>query len=147
MKEINEFKGEYRWLSNFWPCSVAFEGVEYPSVEHAFVAAKTTKESTRKVIKNLKTAAEAKRLGRSLKLRDDWDSIKLSIMKELIAYKFTKNYVLKDKLMETDKAQLIEGNTWNDTYWGVCNGIGYNHLGKILMSTREILIFEQDIPF
>jgi len=80
---------------------------------------------------------EAKSIGRTVLLRDDWEKIKNKVMYDIVKDKFTRNTLLKYKLIETGNAQLIEGNTWNDTYWGVCCGKGLNVLGNILMGIRN----------
>lgn len=133
---IKEFQKEYRFLSNFWPCKVTFEGEEYPSVEHAYQAAKnpSMKEEIRKVEK----PGAAKRLGRQGKLRPNWEEIKYKIMYDLVKQKFTCNQGLKIKLLITGEQELQEGNNWGDVYWGVDlrTGEGENNLGKILMLIR-----------
>lgn len=135
--KIDSFRGEYRWLSNFWPCDIEFDGVIYPSVEHAYVASKTTDKSIREKVLACKTAGDAKRLGRSFTLRDDWDEVKLKFMENFVYQKFTKNRDLSAKLVATKGSVIEEGNTWGDTFWGVCGGKGKNHLGKILMDIRD----------
>lgn len=132
---IDSFQGEYRWLSNFEPVDVVYEGELYPSVEHAYVAAKTLDRETRKSIALLATAGAAKRAGRSLTLRSDWDRVKLKVMEELIRQKFM-HVRLRRLLMSTVGMAIVEGNTWGDTFWGVCNGIGENHLGRIIEKVR-----------
>lgn len=138
-KKITKFFDEYRFLSNFWPCDVEFNGIIYPSVEHAYQAQKTTDIQTRINISKMKTAGEVKTYGKTLPVRCDWDDIKFQIMEDLVHQKFFNNYKLKGLLMATDDAKLVEGNTWGDVYWGVCNGVGENNLGKILMKVREEL--------
>ena len=138
VKIIDSFHGEYAFLSNYYDSPIFYDGILYPTVEHAFQAAKTTVFIQRIIIANKKTPGQAKCAGRKVTLRDNWDDIKLYIMKELIILKFT-NPKLKSALLNTKDAELIERNTWNDTYWGICNGIGENHLGKILMEVRETL--------
>ena len=138
VKIIDSFHGEYAFLSNYYDSPIFYDGILYPTVEHAFQAAKTTVFIHRIIIANKKTPGQAKCAGRKVTLRDNWDDIKLYIMKELIILKFT-NPKLKSALLNTKDAELIERNTWNDTYWGICNGIGENHLGKILMEVREML--------
>jgi len=133
--EITRFFGEYRWLSNFWPCVVVLDGVEYPSVENAYQAAKTTSPSERVVFETC-AAGQSKRLGKSVTLRADWDDVKVSIMKYLIAQKFS-NPELAEKLAKTGDADIIEGNNWGDTFWGVCNGKGLNTLGHLIMDQRD----------
>lgn len=138
VKIIDSFHGEYAFLSNYYDSPIFYDGILYPTVEHAFQAAKTTVFIQRIIIANKKTPGQAKCAGRKVTLRDNWDDIKLYIMKELIILKFT-NPKLKSALLNTKDAELIERNTWNDTYWRICNGIGENHLGKILMEVREML--------
>lgn len=80
---------------------------------------------------------EAKKLGRKVALREDWDKIKLDVMKKVLEMKFLQNPDIKQKLIDTGDSELVEGNWWNDTFWGVCRGEGENHLGKLLMELRE----------
>jgi N-glycosidase YbiA len=133
---INSFTNEYRFLSNFWPCDIHYESMLYPSVEHAYQAAKTLDIKKRCEISILPTPGQAKRAGKKVVLRPDWEKVKLSIMEELIQQKF-ENDDLRKKLQETFPKDLIEGNTWGDIYWGVCDGKGENHLGKLLMNLRD----------
>ena len=85
--KIDSFRGEYRWLSNFWPCDIEFDGVVYPSVEHAYVASKTSDKNIRDKVLACKTAGDAKRLGRSFTLRGDWDEVKVGFMKNFVYQK------------------------------------------------------------
>jgi len=137
--KIDAFQGEYRFLSNFWPAEVEFEGRKYPSVEHAYQAAKSLDPADRERIAALKTPAEAKAAGRALKVRPDWDTAKFDVMERCVLYKFSNHPELKQKLLDTGDAELIEGNTWGDRIWGVYQGEGENRLGKILMKVREQL--------
>ena len=137
--KITQFIGKYRFLSNFWKCSVEMGHVIYPSVEHAYQAAKTLIKEERNAIKNADAPGKVKRLGQSVTLRPNWEKIKILIMKKLVREKF-KEPNLRIKLLRTSPAKLIEGNWWNDTFWGVCKGIGQNHLGKILMEIRNEII-------
>jgi len=137
MNKIGSFSGEYRFLSNFWMVPIPFENVWYPSVEHAYQAAKTLDAAEKTLIKNASTASEAKRLGKHVKIRPDWESVKIDYMKYLVWYKFSMYPEMGKKLLDTKDAELVEGNTWNDTFWGVCNGLGQNWLGKILMEVRD----------
>lgn len=136
---IDSFKGEYRFLSNFWECEIIYEDISYPSVEHAYQAAKAVDSQVKKKIATASTPGKAKREGQKAIKVLDWDNKKFSIMKTLVTYKFTTHEDLKQKLLETGEQQLIEGNTWKDVYWGVCDGIGDNNLGKILMEIRDNL--------
>lgn len=137
--EIDIFKGSYYFLSNYYESPLIYDGISYPTVEHAFQAAKTLDFNKRQEIANQSTQGKAKRMGRHVQLRGDWENIKDSIMEELIIQKFTKHSYLKQQLLKTEDKRLIEGNDWNDTYWGVCDGIGENHLGRILMEVRGML--------
>jgi len=138
---ITSFYGEHRFLSNFFMIPVTLDGVEYPSTEHAFQAAKTLDSKEREKVRKAPTCGKAKRMGRTVTLRADWDQIRLGIMKDLVRQKFSaKTYPdMAEKLLATGEAVLVEGNTWRDTFWGVCDGKGENHLGKILMEVREEL--------
>lgn len=136
--EINEFQGKYRFLSNFWLVEVEFEGLVYPSVEHAYQAAKTTHLLGREIIRSQSSPGKAKRVGREVPIRPDWEDVKLDIMEELVRDKF-EHEGLRKELLATGNAKLVEGNWWHDTFWGVCDGEGQNHLGKILMKVRKEL--------
>lgn len=136
MNKIDSFKGPYRFLSNFYPAEVELDGVKYPSVEHAYQARKTNVRVEREIILNAKKASQAKALGQSVTKIEEWDEIKVDVMKELIRKKFY-NKVLRAELLDTGDAELSEGNWWNDTFWGVCKGRGKNMLGKILMEVRK----------
>ena len=131
------FKDEYRWLSNFWPATVKFDGDTYSSVEHAYQAAKYPKEERHKFL--VITAANAKRFGKMAILPSGWDENKEKLMLQLVREKFNNNAELKQKLIDTGDAYLEETNWWKDTFWGVCNGDGQNVLGKILMKVRKEL--------
>lgn len=133
---IDSFRGDFGFLSNFYEMSIWIDGEKYPSVEHAYQAAKTNDPTTKKLIREAKTPAIAKKLGQSCQLVQGWDSKKIVIMRELIKKKF-ENPLLRALLLATEDAQLIEGNTWNDRFWGVCRGVGSNWLGKILMEVRK----------
>jgi N-glycosidase YbiA len=135
---ISEFKGPFRFLSNFWNVEVTLDGVKYPTVEHAYQAAKTSPEN-RVPFLNCERPGEAKRLGRKVPMRSDWESVKLDVMYQLVKEKFASNPILNRWLQNTGTQTLVEGNTWGDCFWGVCNGKGENHLGKILMRVREEL--------
>ena len=135
---IDSFQGEHRWLSNFWLVDVKLEGTTFKSVEHAYMAAKTTDTSLREKIRSFDTPGQAKRFCKTITLRHDWEQVKLSIMRDLLTQKF-QDTVLASKLLATGDEELIEGNTWGDTFWGVCRGVGQNHLGRLLMDIRETL--------
>ena len=140
---IGPFVKDWRWLSNFYEAEVTFEEKTYPTVEHAYQAAKTIDLEDREFIRQLKTPVEAKRYGGKIKLRGDWAYIRLSIMKELLKQKFTPESKLERKLNKTKDMELIEFNVWHDNYWGwcMCNNCKektkFNRLGKLLMDVRK----------
>jgi len=138
MKIIKEFQGEYRWLSNFWPARVVFDGIRFTSVETAYVAAKTEDREERKRISKM-SPGDAKRYGKTIE-PVGWEGRKFEVMLELLRLKFSsQNPVLRNKLIATKNTLLEEGNRWNDIVWGVSlhNGVGANHLGRLLMQVRS----------
>lgn len=82
------------------------------------------------------TPTQAKRIGRRIELRSDWEDIKIKVMYLVVREKFKQNEELQTLLLDTGDTYLEEGNNWNDRTWGVVNGIGTNYLGKILMKVR-----------
>lgn len=138
MTVIDRFDGtKYRFLSNFYMAPVLWEGITYPSSEHAYQAAKTLDPIARRLLANLETAGEVKRAGRRVKMREDWDDVKISVMEDIVRLKFEQHPGLAEKLLSTGDAELIEGNTWGDRFWGVVDGVGENNLGKVLMKVRD----------
>lgn len=135
---IKEFRGKYFFLSNFYNATVVYEGLTYLNNEAAFQSAKTIDMERRKQFCNINPST-AKHKGRNLSLRHNWESIKCEIMYDIVKDKFTRHPDLKAKLLATNNEELVEGNTWGDTYWGVCNGRGKNVLGAILMDIRNDL--------
>lgn len=116
---------------------VLFDGILYPTAEHAYQAHKTENIEERKQIAKLSTPGKAKRYSKSVKLRDNWEQIKIAVMKEAVTSKFERNENLRKLLLETGKETLVEGNNWGDEFWGVYNGKGRNELGQILMLVRK----------
>lgn len=151
---IARFQGAHAFLSNFFPCQVSLPddpSTLFPSTEHAYQAAKTLDIFIRRDFLT-GTAGQAKRLGRVIAMRSDWEEVKLSVMESLLHQKFRKGSDLAIYLERTGDAELIEGNTWGDRYWGMTiaprNGddktfipatlVGQNQLGKLLMKVREM---------
>jgi len=139
---IQEFQGDHRFLSNFWPTLVCFDGEVYPTAEHAYQAAKCRNKTDCTKIRDARTPAQAKRFGRLVPIRADWESIKEEVMETVVQEKFRANSFLQQKLLETKDQELIEGNWWGDRYWGVCRGMGKNRLGIILMRVRSRFLKE-----
>ncbi len=140
VSRIDNFRGEYFFLSNFFSASVEWEGLTYLNSEAAFQAAKVLTMEERLQFVYL-DPSRAKRKGRQVKLRADWEQVKYGIMEEIVRAKFTQNAELGKKLIATGDAELIEGNIWGDTCWGIDlrNGKGSNYLGRILMKVRAEL--------
>lgn len=128
MTKIDNFMGEFRFLSNFWPCLGS-------DTERLYQAAKATNDEDRAKIMAAKGPRDARRLGQKIKMRADWDDVKVPTMRDLIARKFA-DPELREALLATGDAVLIEGNWWGDKFWGVCGGVGKNWLGRLLMCER-----------
>ena len=137
---IKQFNDPNRFLSNFWICNVKYAGETYPSLEHAYQAAKTKDKKARKQIQKCITPGGAKRLGRAVVMRPNWEKINIKVMRKLLYRKF-KYPKLRKRLLATGDLKLQEGNYWNDRFWGVClkTGKGKNWLGKLLMKVRKSL--------
>lgn len=146
MESILQFQEKYRFLSNFWVAPVTWEGITYPSSECAYQAAKSL-DSTVRLLFTTMTPSKAKREGKKIKLREDWEEVKLQVMYEIVLAKFTQNADLKELLLDTGYAYLEEGNYHHDHIWGVCppiTGTGRNELGKILIQVRRELSLDWD---
>lgn len=135
MRKITQFNGDFEFLSNF------HVEPDMSCVEVEYQMSKCAKAEDQYQFVDLSPQA-AKRLGRSVELRSDWELIKVSRMHHLVLSKFQDWIYLRDLLLSTGNAELIEGNIWGDTFWGVCKGVGENHLGKILMQVRSALFIE-----
>lgn len=136
---IKQFQGEHRFLSNFWPCVVYFEGIQYPTIEHAYQAAKFF-PADRAGFLTCGGPGKAKALAKIMLKSQRPNVVKLEVMAHLLRQKFhpTQNPALHELLKATGDAVLEEGNHWGDTFWGVDlrHGHGQNHMGKLLMEVR-----------
>lgn len=135
---MKAFSGDLAFLSNFYPCTFVYRGLTWPSAEAAYQGMKTLDPGERAQFTRM-SPGEAKRAGKDVDLRDDWEQVKLLIMAEILLAKFQQNPDLRKRLLATGTAYLEETNTWGDTYWGVCRGRGDNYLGRLLMSLRARL--------
>lgn len=133
MDAIRQFQGQYWFLSNFYPVP----GSRF-TVEHEFQAAKAAHANERRWVLGAQSPGEAKRRGRRVVLRPDWEEIKVEVMRGFLKGKFSQPD-LREKLLATGDALLEEGNDWGDIYWGTVNGRGRNMLGKLLMEVRRRL--------
>ena len=147
--KIDKFEDNFAFLSNFYECEIEYEGIKYPTNEHAFQAAKTFDIEKRKEIAKAKTPGIAKRMGRQVELRKDWEQVKDQVMLDCIRAKFSTG-IMKQKLISTAPYTLVEGNSWHDNCWGNCTcdkcrrKEGENRLGKILMKVREEILKEEN---
>ena len=136
---IGPFSGKYRFLSNFYPSPLQWRGHTWNTVEHAYQASKTDDPAEREKVRQADTPGRAKRLGQKVRMRPSFEQEKFAVMEEIVDAKFTQNPELRDALLATGDRYLCEFNAWSDILWGVCNGIGENHLGKTLMRVRDRL--------
>ena len=135
---IDKFRGNYWFLSNFYESPIEEENITYPTVEHYFQAQKTLNREEKLKIAKASKPAKAKKMGRKVNLRKDWEDVKIQVMENGLRLKF-QDPTLRKKLLATEDEELVEGNPWGDRYWGVCNGSGKNKLGKLLMKIRKEL--------
>lgn len=142
---IARFDGtDHRFLSNFYRAPITFEGKVYETSEHAYQSAKTSNDDEREQIRADESPAAAKKMGRKVTLRPDWEQVKASIMEDIVRIKFNSRSDLAGRLLATGDKILVEGNTWHDRFFGVCycdkcKGQGKNVLGGVLMKVREEL--------
>jgi len=146
-KSIRRFKYAYDFLSNFYMVPVEFEGILYPSSEHAYQAAKTDDEGTKRFIAGLLKPEQAKSHGKRIKAIPDWNARRIEVMEKVLRAKFSQNPHLAMLLRKTGDAELVEGNFWRDRFWGVYRGEGENNLGKLLMKLRSEMIVSQTTLF
>jgi len=136
---IKGFFGEFAFLGNYHPSEIGMDGISGITVEHVFQAMKAISDKDTRFIVSQASADQAKKAGRYVSIRPDWDQVRLPIMEALVREKFIRHQDLRKKLLATDDTHLEETNHWGDTFWGVCKGIGENHLGKILIKIRSEL--------
>lgn len=144
MNAITYFRGEYGWLSNMYPAYIDYKGIWYQSVERAYQSEKNNRIEWKFTCTSYEyTEGEIKKLSKTIPIREDWETVKLQVMKECLILKFTIPF-FRDKLLSTKGMIIQEGNYWNDRYWGVDlkqnPPVGENHLGILLMEIRDNLI-------
>jgi N-glycosidase YbiA len=144
---IDGFSGEYAFMASAFRCDIEFEGIVYPSLEHAFQAAKTDDLAEREIVRMGKSPAGARMAGKKVTLRHGWDYYRVEVMERLIRLKF-ENPELRAKLLATGDDEIVDANTYHDEYWGKCTcdkhkGYGLNYIGRILMRVRRELREEQ----
>ena len=144
------FKDEYEFLSNHYPSKILHRGTFWLTVEHAYQAAKCKDLELEEEIRKTSSPKEAKRIGKRVQLREDWEEIKVDIMTDLVLCKFTQYEDLRTRLLATGDQHLVETNFWHDNFWGDCvcrkcvDFLGKNILGIILMEIRDFWRGERD---
>jgi ribA/ribD-fused uncharacterized protein len=135
--EVDLFREELFFLSNFYPCQIVVDGIYFPTSEHLYQYLKADNADSRQLVLAQPTPSEAKKItaSQAFTARPDWQAVKLSQMEFVLRHKFSHPELLA-MLLATGDMELVEDNDWDDTYWGVCNGIGENNLGKLLMKIR-----------
>jgi len=139
---------EYGEFSNFAPFSIVLNKKKWPTSEHFFQAQKFIEPKDQEQIRRANSPLLAARLGRDRKkkLRKDWEAVKISIMRQALLAKFTQHEELRQLLLSTGNAALIE-HTENDDYWGDGgDGTGKNMLGRLLVEIRGRLRLEEQTP-
>jgi ribA/ribD-fused uncharacterized protein len=138
---INEFREEYRWLSNFYPCDIELDGIKFKSVENAYMSAKSDNPEWKEYCRT-ELAKDVKEKSKEIELIENWDEIKVKVMKKCLIQKFNQ-FPLKQKLLATENQNIVEGTMWHDTFWGVDLKVdpnyGENMLGRLIMSIRSKL--------
>lgn len=135
--KIAYFSEEFHFLSNFYHAPIQYDNCHWYTTEHAYQAAKTNDPAEKEMIRRAKFPGLAKRLGKSVTMRPDWEEVKTDLMREIVKAKFDQHDSLREMLLATEDLLIEEGNAWGDTFWGVCNGRGLNTLGNILMELRD----------
>lgn len=145
LRMIKEFRGKYRWLSNFVECEVEIDGEKYRTVEHGYQSMKMLDLEKRRQIQSCSTPGRSKRMGQRVMLREDWEDIKVIVMLDLLQQKFSQEK-FRNLLLSTGNKEIVEGNYWHDNFWGVCyceecieSEDGQNVLGKLIMLVRSTL--------
>ena len=142
-QNISAFRGAYDFLSNFYPAPITYNGLVFKNNEAAFQSAKCPERRAEFCCLN---PSEAKRLGRRVKLRNDWERIKDTVMYEICKAKFLQNPDLAERLISTRDFELIEGNNWGDHIWGVCDGYGENRLCISRTSQNGLSAWSLEFP-
>lgn len=141
MIDILEFSGENEWLSNHYVGEdpIYYDNIAFPTVEHAYVYAKTIIPEEQEILlaaSKVLSAKQMKILGKDITLREDWEEIKVPLMLGFTRQKYL-NLTLRQKLLNTEDCLIVEGNWWHDYFWGMCNGKGKNVLGQLIMQVRQ----------
>lgn len=147
-KYVGSFSGDLEFLSNMYKIPIYFNESKYdnfqpdfkvyPSSENLYQALKCKYIKDRELFQNV-DPHKSKRIGKTIEIRSDWDNVRLEAMKLAIDLKF-KNIELGEKLIDLPDGKIIEFNNWGDRFFGICNGEGLDHLGKILRAKKQQII-------
>lgn len=137
---IPEFSPPWECFSNFHPSVLIISGKIYPTVEHAYQASKALSEAEHEWVRTALDARTAKKRGRRVQLRPNFDNMRIPLMRLFVTMKFTMYTDYRQTLIGSGNAIIQEGNWWNDTFWGICRGVGENHLGLLLMEVRDLML-------
>jgi len=140
LSDIDRFRGDHHFLSNFYVREMVVDSKTFATNEHFFQASKARDDAWFEVIRTCPSAGDSKHLGHEVPMRPDWEEIKNDIMLKGLRIKFSLPD-MREKLLATGDRVLVEGNTWHDQYWGRCDcsnhgGEGLNWLGRMLMQVR-----------
>lgn len=131
------FNGKYAFLSNFYDHPIEYKGQHYKSSEYAYQAAKFDDPKIRVEITDCALPGQAKRMARKYSeyINPNWNEEKIGVMYEILSIKFSDPEL--EKMLSDVDEPIVEENTWNDTFWGVCDGKGKNMLGKLLERIKK----------
>jgi ribA/ribD-fused uncharacterized protein len=136
---VTAFRGSYFTLSNFYPHPITIDGHTYATVEHYYQAVKAVEPAEHDRIRDATTPAEAKQLGREVRCAPDWAERRIAVMRRALAAKYTLDSEPGAFLLGTGHVPLMEGNDWDDRFWGVADSEGRNVLGILLVERRGVL--------
>jgi ribA/ribD-fused uncharacterized protein len=145
MSIYKQFSGKLAFASNFYEAGFVIDGIYYRTVEHFYQSEKALYQKDKERIRNAETSGKAKRMGKQIQVRSDWDAVKKVTMSRGVYAKFSQNPDIACKLLAADDSDLVERNSWGDTFWGVDSktGKGEDNLGKILRETKQLLLKER----
>jgi len=148
MKTINSFRGDFAFLSNFFVGApiVDWRGNKWETTEHFYQSKKTNNIDDKIKIMEAFSPGKSKKIGRTVEIIDNWDELKIGVMRQALMLKFEQWPKYKEYLIQMEGYELVEGNWWHDNFWGNCfcdrceSITGTNMLGKLLMELRNSYI-------
>lgn len=138
--DVKNFLGPFYFLSNFYPVVVVLDDIEYPTVEHAYIAAQNDSMYFKYLIKEAPSVQVAREIGRFTKIRSNWSEISHNVMYNLLVQKFNQPD-FQQELCKTGTRKLVGTNSWDKTYWNVTPSDEPSRLAVLLMEIRlEMLL-------